>query len=204
MAQAEAALARRRHRSRSPKAICRSGARISASWSATIRPTSWHRRSRWYCRSNPKAKRPKPRSATTRTWSPPNSPMPPTRMRWMWPSPACCRSSACRLPASTSRTRCPGLPNHRRRGARRAERAALSGRCGIFRHPLARARQQQSFAAILDAQRTAYEQATQAWVGLVSPAPRSSAPMPRSRPTPSPWTGPSARNWSAPAPRWTC
>ena len=33
---------------------------------------------------------------------------------------------------------------------------------------MARARQQQSFAAILDAQRTAYEQATQSWVGLVS------------------------------------
>ena len=32
----------------------------------------------------------------------------------------------------------------------------------------ARAREQQSFAAILDAQRTAYEQATQSWVGLVS------------------------------------
>ncbi|HTJ89184.1 MAG TPA: TolC family outer membrane protein [Acidocella sp.] len=32
----------------------------------------------------------------------------------------------------------------------------------------ARARQQQSFAAILDAQRLAYQQATQAWVGLVS------------------------------------
>ena len=28
--------------------------------------------------------------------------------------------------------------------------------------------EQQSFAAILDSQRTAYEQATQAWVGLVS------------------------------------
>jgi outer membrane protein len=32
----------------------------------------------------------------------------------------------------------------------------------------ARAKEQQSFAAILDAQRTAYEQATQSWVGLVS------------------------------------
>ncbi len=32
----------------------------------------------------------------------------------------------------------------------------------------ARAHEQQSFAAILDSQRTAYEQATQAWVGLVS------------------------------------
>lgn len=32
----------------------------------------------------------------------------------------------------------------------------------------ARAKQQQSFGAILDAQRTAYSQATQAWVGLVS------------------------------------
>jgi outer membrane protein len=32
----------------------------------------------------------------------------------------------------------------------------------------ARAKEQQSFAAILDAQRTAYSQATQAWVGLVS------------------------------------
>jgi outer membrane protein len=33
---------------------------------------------------------------------------------------------------------------------------------------MARARRQQSFAAILDAQRTAYQQATQAWIGLVS------------------------------------
>lgn len=32
----------------------------------------------------------------------------------------------------------------------------------------ARAKEQQSFATILDAQRTAYEQATQSWVGLVS------------------------------------
>ncbi len=32
----------------------------------------------------------------------------------------------------------------------------------------ARAKEQQSFAAILDAQRTAYAQATQAWVGLVA------------------------------------
>jgi outer membrane protein len=33
---------------------------------------------------------------------------------------------------------------------------------------MARAKRQQSFAAILDAQRTAYQQATQSWIGLVS------------------------------------